>query len=236
MAGISGTFDRAKLERSLKRASKAFGDTSAQAIARWGVGTCRELAKDTQVFGNTAKSKKKQEDAMLADALKVIRVTNAQYKPRRGKANQLRSIEEVMDWIEINRTARHGRTAKLETFEKKECEEKLFLRAMKVRYKLAGIAKGGWIGAGKDIAKRQQGTDRINIGVNWARHAHAHENLGSSTLQKSTFDPFALLKNGARHTVSKHVMRRGAEQNAANWALKKTLTWYRKSLKANLEK
>ena len=70
---IKAEIDQPKLERSLKRFAKQFGDTNAQAVIRWSVQVCRELAMETQVWGKV-KTRKKQEGAMYKDALNVLLV------------------------------------------------------------------------------------------------------------------------------------------------------------------
>lgn len=250
MATLKAEIDRPKLERSLKKLAKDFGDTNAQAVARWGVSTCRDLAKQTQVWGDKSKTEtdavtgkktsrgplQRQQGAIIMDALFVIRVTNDQYPPKKKKADRLTSVEAVMDWIEINRTRRRARTAHLPLSEKKECDERIFAKAMKIRGKLAGIAKGGWIGAGQHIARTQVGTDRISIGKNYLGYAHKHARLGHGRLERGLLKPSAFLTNAARHVPSSHVLSKGAFASASKWGLVKTLTWYRRAMKAKLGK
>jgi len=69
---IKAEFDMQKLESSLKKASKAFGDTTTQAVARWSVQTGRELAAETQAWGKGKAAKDKQGFAIEADARRVI--------------------------------------------------------------------------------------------------------------------------------------------------------------------
>ncbi len=242
---LKGQIDRPKLEASLRKFAKQFGDTNAQAVARWGVSTCRELAKQTQVWGDKAttetdaktgeKSKRgplqKQQGAIIKDALNVIRVTNDSYNPKAKKGNRLTSVEAVNDWIEVNRTRRRARTAKLSTFDKKDCPESIFNQAIKVRSKRAGTAKGGWLGAGMDIAKSQTGTDRINIGKNYLGYAQKHAKFGKAKMDHGLVKPFAELTNTSRHSSSDYVLKRSTFGTASTWGLKKTISWYKKTLK-----
>jgi len=253
---ITAKFDRPKLERSLKRASKAFGDTTAQAVCRWGVFTCRDLAVQTQAWGRTryGKGTKKdspqmpsggkntvdpkmakgvQEGAMFIDALRVILIRDV-VGPKNKKA--LRSAGEVNDWIEVNRTRRRGRTAKLSIDQRKVCTPKVFKDAMRIRFKLAGMAKGAWLGAGQDIAKAQQGADRINIGKGYLSWTQKHSRRGHGTPAKSGWSPSAILKNNAAHSASPHVVSARAKNESISAGLDKTVKWYNKALKAKLDK
>jgi hypothetical protein len=72
---IKAKIDRPQLEKSLKKFAKLFGETSAQAVVRWSVQTCRELAMETQAWGKV-QTKKKQEGAILADAYNVLLVVD----------------------------------------------------------------------------------------------------------------------------------------------------------------
>lgn len=232
---IKGEIDRPKLERSLKKLAKEFGDTNAQAVARWGVSTCRDLAVQTQIHGQSG-TKKRQEQSIEAGARNVISVLAKGERWHKSKDKRLESPSDVIDWIEQHRTAKNGRTRSLPKNEKNECRDVTFQAAMKIQRKLAGIAKGGWIGAGQDIAKRQTGTDRINIGKNFLSYAQKHAKLGHASLAKGLMKPTATINNAARHTTSKHVMRSSAVASASAWGLKKTLTWYRTALRKKLGK
>jgi hypothetical protein len=52
--------DMARLQRSLRSAALRFGESSKQAVIRWGVQTSREMAVETQAWGKSG-TKKKQE-------------------------------------------------------------------------------------------------------------------------------------------------------------------------------
>jgi hypothetical protein len=238
---ITAKFDRPKLEKSLKKYAKQFGDTTAQAVVRWGVQTCRELAFETQVWGRQ-KAKKgsagsssfpwakgKQEGAIIADALKVVLIV-----PRVGKSRKaLQSAADVNAWIELNRTSRRARTAKLPISAKKECSEATFKAAMKIRFKHAGMAKGGWLDAGKKMAEKQTGADKINIGKNfmgWAQRSG--KGFGAISAPKSTWRPSADITNKVGHVATSYVLARDGSQKAINFGLKKTVQFYRRALAA----
>jgi hypothetical protein len=230
---VRADVDIPKLMRSLKAGAKAFGESSQQALVRWSIQTCRELAVETQAWGRS-KTKGKQEGAMFGDALNVIAVRSS--GQRMTKSRALHTAAEVNEWIEINRTRRRGRTAKLSRFEKKDVSEKVFRSAMRERYKRAGMAKGGWIGAGQVIARRQTGQERINIGRNFLGYTHKHSANGSARLSLNPFKPLSFLTNKASHVSSSHVLRPMAYQQSAIKALRPTINWYRKSLRNKLGK
>ena len=225
--------DMQKLARSLKGAAKAFGDSTSQALVRWSVRTCAELAVETQVYGKT-KTRGKQEGAILWDAVNVIMVRPDGERISRGR--MLSSADEINEWIEINRTRRRGRTAKLPRPEKKETHQKIFDAAMRARYKRAGMAKGGWIGAGQQIARRQKGQARINIGKNWLGYAHKHSKFGTARMRLNPFNPVSFLTNSAKHITSRHVLNPAAFRIASIRSLRATTTWYRRSLRSSLGK
>lgn len=230
---IKAEVDVPKLMKSLRGAAKAFGESTQQALVRWSIQTCRELAVETQAWGRS-KTLVKQKGAIIADAYNVLAVRDQ--GQRMTKSRTLHTAAEVNEWIEINRTRRRGRTAKLSRFEKKDVTRKVFKAAMTERYKRAGMAKGGWIGAGKRIAARQTGQERINIGKNFLSYAHKHDGLGAARLSLNPFKPLSFLTNKASHIASRHVLRPQAYRQSAISALRPTIKQYRKMLRNKLGK
>jgi hypothetical protein len=240
--------DRPKLERSLKRFAKDFGETNAQALVRWSVNACRELAFETQVWGRS-KTKGKQEGAILADSYNVLLVVDKltpagrSYRVQnQGKSYSVRAdqvltdAEAINDWIEVNRTRRRGRTAKLPPTERMVCDAATHKKAMRVRYARAGMAKGGWIGAGQDIATAQKGQDRITIGKNYLSYAHKHAKFGSAKRPRGGWSPFAEITNRVAHSSNKNVLTSAAPARAFAWSLKKTVKWYATALRKQNQK
>ena len=223
---IKATIDRPKLEKSLKRFANQFGDTNAQALVRWGIQTARELAFETQAWGRKD-TRNKQIGAIIADAYNVLKIVP---KEPRGRT-AVKDASEANEWIEMNRTRRRGRTAKLPISEKKRCTREVFDAAIKMRSRMAGAAKGGWLGAGQEIARAQTGMDKINIGKNFLGYAQKHAHFGSSMKPRRGFFPKASITNGIRHSGSAHVLASGAGDKAINFGLKKTVTWYRSALR-----
>lgn len=229
----------------MKRFAKDFGETSAQAVVRWSVQTCRELAVETQVWGKS-KTKEKQIAAIISDAYNVILVAETATKTAKGwrctnssgtfytsDRKFLKDPKKVNGWIEINRTRRRARTAKLAPQDRIVCTRNVFNRAIRERSKQAGMAKGGWLGAGQDIASAQTGQSRINIGKNFLGYAQkAGSSFGSARKPQSGFNPAAYVTNKVSHVSSSHVMKRSAYDKALGYGLKKTITWYASALRS----
>lgn len=233
-----------KLEKSLKRYAKEFGETSAQAVIRWSVQVARELAFETQPFG-VRQVRKRQASAMLADAYKVIiaadkltrsgsgwTVTTTQGKHFHATSDRfLGTAVAVNAWIEQHRTGKGKRCRRLATADKRICTAKVLKQALTIRMKKAGIAKGGFIGAGQEIAKAQRGENKIMIGRNFLSYAQKHSDFGSATKPANGFSPQAKLTNRAAHTSSDYVIKPSAMTKAIQFGLSKTIKWYRATLR-----
>ena len=259
---IKASIDRPKLERSLKENAKRFGETGAQAVVRWSVQTARDLVFETQVWGRTAAQSEKLDGkgagpqakgqrAILRDAYNVLFVAKTIKtqtfkkgsgflvvmekggKPFTITLNRLLSTEqEVNWWIDMHRTRRRSRTAKIPATERKFVSKTVFRKALKKRLENVGIAKGGWIGAGQDIAKAQVGLERIEIGRTYFGYAHKHAHFGSAKKPSNGWKPAADITNKASHVATDHVLKRTAIDKAINFALKKTLSWYKHTIRA----
>lgn len=247
---ITAEFDMAKLRRSISKAAKKFGETNRDAIARWGVQTCRELATTTQAFGK-AGTKKKQQDAIEAGAKAVVwpvKITGAARGSTRFEyqgtvhywpnSRVLRDPAAVNDWIEKHRTAKNKRTPKqaLPFHELAICDERVFRAAMKIRFARAGEAKGAWLGAGMEIAKRQRGTQRINIGKNFLGYAQRHSGKGTASVSGNPFKTFGTLTNNAAHSASSYVLSESNKSKAIAFGARKTIQWYKKAARDSLNK
>jgi hypothetical protein len=240
---IKAELDRNKLERSMKQFSAAFGHTTAQAVCRWAVRTCAELAFETQAWGKS-QTKKTQTNAILRDASNVV--FSASRIKRKG-ANSLifmphggvfsvpndrvlNSADEINEWIELNRTRRRSRTAKLPNDLKKVCTLTNFKKAMAVRNARAGMAKGAWIGAGNDIAKAQSGEAKETIGVGFLKYTQKHQHLGSSKRPKEGWRPAAGITSKVAY--SGQVISSAGMKKAVNFGLSKALKQYKFAMKA----
>lgn len=240
---ISARIDRQQLERSLRRAARGFGESSAQAVTRWGVQVGRELAFSTQAYGKRKggkpkssykpgeKIEDKQINSLMAGAMNVLLIV-----PRVGATNRrgLHSSGAVNNWIESNR-GRRGRTGKLPLDQRRVCTQAVFDAAFKQRIALAGIAKGGFLGAAMDIAKHQRGQDRISIGKNYLGYAQKHSGRGSAVPARNGFSPVAKLVNSSAHSASSWVLSKAKSSAAISKALGNTIKWYKKAAKKALD-
>lgn len=247
---ITAEIDMGKLRRSLTKAAKNFGESNRQAVARWGVQTCRELAVSTQVFGK-AGAKKKQIAAIEAGIHGAIAtVTEREFqKLRAGKRRAkirnrwvevaqeriLSTPEQCHRWIGAHRDDK-GHAEKLDQFHIGVSSKSIMRQVVRERRERAGIAKGGWLGAGMMIAKRQSGTERITIGKNFLGYAQKHSKRGSAKPGGDGFKPFATLSNRARHTGSSYVLSQSERRKAIAFGARKTISWYRRAAKKALEK
>lgn len=234
---IDVKFDRPKLEKSLQNAAKNFGESSKQAVTRWGVQVCREMAVETQAWGKSG-TKKKQEAAILSGARAVFHILDGEKNRRRLKKrkNELSTPEEINAWIDENRSDEDGRTRRLPPEERKEVTLPNLIKALRVRNAAAGMAKGGWLGAGMEIARAQTGQGRINIGKNFLGYAQKHSRKGNAQKPISPFRPVATLNNTMRHSGKSNVISNGATAKAIGFGLRKTIQWYRKAAKQSLDK
>lgn len=220
---VNATINQRKLEKSIRRYAKQFGESSAQAVTRWSVQTCRELAKYTQPFGkNTAQRKPIWKDALNC----VIPLKGRQ--PRGLFA--LKTPQEIIDWIDVNRIRRGRRVPKLPVNQRKKCSMDNLKRAIEIKSKQLGMAKGGWIGAGQQIARNQIGTNRINIRSNFISYAHKFANLGTATPPTNGFKPVATTTNKARHGSTNYVLRMSQIKRAIADGRKNTLKFYKNVL------
>jgi len=218
--------DTAKLEASLKKYSKMFGENSAQAVTRWGVQSGRELAFHTQAYGKVG-TKKKQITAITADAKKVVNIL-----PRASKKLDLQSADECVDWINENRKNKHRRVRRLKSG-RKSVSLTNFRKAIKIKSVSVGKAKGSWLGAAMQIAGKQKGTSRINIGKNYLGYAQKWASLGKAVAAQNGFSPSAKVTSTVDYVADQYVLKKTAISQSVNLALKNTVKWYKKALKTS---
>lgn len=241
--------DERQLRRALEKAGKRFGDTTEQAVLRWGVQTCRELAKDTQVHGKTSKAKKKQQDAIMGSMLAMVaplKAMKVRGKTVRGIWNGkpvsfpvsrlLKDASEINQFIESKRNQK-GRTPKSIPIEEKRCcSLAQFNKARRIRYQAAGAAKGPWLGVGQKLARLQRGAGQIKIGKNFLGYAQKHAKYGDARPPRGMLNPTAFLVNKVSHVGNPYVLKKGAIFNAIRWGAINTLKWYRAAARAALKK
>ena len=245
-------YDQKKLEASLKKASARFGDSTNQAVVRWGVQTARQLAVVTQAFGQTG-TKKKQVNAIWSSWAKCMDIVTPRTFDlmKSGKMKRREVSPGVWEQIKINlviddpaaidahvQTQRDKR-GRIQTGIRRSkiiTTKKAMRAAIKKRLANAGMAKGAWLGAGKEMASKQKGIERINIGKNFFSYAQKHAGLGSSRMRGSLFNSAGILDNSAKHVADGNVLSDRNIYTSLEDALKKTAKWYNKAAKTALDK
>jgi len=234
-----------KMEASLKRAAKGFGESNAQAVIRWGVSTCRELAVQTQAYGRSSKEQRAAIEAgmnMVVVPLTSMKRTKATVKgiwmgklASFPKTRLLKDEVEVNQFIERHRGLR-GRTRKLPIAQRGVCSMPIFKRARTLRNKRAGAAKGPWLGAGEAIGRYQKGSGKVTLSKSSMRFAWKHARRGTARAPRAAMTTQALLINRSKHVGDTYVLKDGAIREAIAWGGRKTATWYRKAAKQSLDK
>jgi hypothetical protein len=175
---------------SLDRFAHRVGETTEQATVRYGVAAARSLAEATEPKRSTAGSRKKKAAATMRRVVEPMGARDfnklaKQKKPRVKLGGQwvplrnrglIHSVRDLWSIIEIHRV--NGKTKKLPPTERYICKQADFNKVVRSRTKLWGAAKGAWIGAGQDVARRQSGMNRISIGKNFLSWAQKHASKG----------------------------------------------------------
>lgn len=243
-------FNEAEMIRKLKKLAKVYGDNQEQAVKRWGVQTCRDLAKYTQIFGSKPKQHKQ---ALFKEALKVMYAHEGSAKNSKGgksisftmngkkrtasNSDYFRSVDEVLKWIEQNRTGKHKSTVKLPPSRKKVCSLALLKRSINQKYKRSsGLAKDGWLDAGEQISKRQRGNRPERIGASVMKFSRKPAKMGKAIEDSRMMKSFGILVNKAKYSSSKHVLSVANKKLAVKDGMDKTLNWYKKSINAENKK
>ena len=251
---ISGSIDIRDLGRQIKAMSKDFGDSNESAVARWGVAACRILVKGTQVWGDDKQAKAKQEDAIKKDANRAIySVSKAAYVNgvASGKLSGLvvngelvtftrervlRTAQEVNSFIDRKKTGKNKRVYQVKRTERGITASSTMSKALRIRFKNAGKAKGGWVGAGKAIGAKQRKGSRITIGKNVAGYAHKFQTGGTATLKRDVWNPIGKLINNVAYVSTDYVLKKSDAANAINQGGRMTIKWYESAIAAKLKR
>jgi len=218
----------ATLEKNLSKARKGFGESSEQAIYRWGVQVARELAGVTQAYGKNKSKQQQQEKAIYYDALNVLRIVRT--RPA------ITDPKQCYEWIERHRTRKGRRTAILPDPMKKTVTLDVMNQAIAVKMQRVGMAKGAWLGSGLQLTNKQSGMQKVNIGKNFLAYAQKWARLGNSIVKRSIFKPSAVLTNTATHSGSDYVLPQARKKTVVKRGLINTLKWYDKATTAKLAK
>lgn len=213
----------------LRRLAKEFGDTNEQAIARLAVSCARNLAFETEPWGKKG-TKAIQEASILQGIKKIVRiVTPAKMEQlkRTRRAHLIQSGQELNQHIESLR-AEGGLVPSIPHANLVRVTEATVKKCFTIRRKLAGMAKGGWLGAGIKAAQMQTGGDRIAIGKNYLGYTQKHAHFGSVFFRGGTMSTrYAILKNAVAHTGKRSVLPADKENRAKDQAVYNLERWYR---------
>ena len=251
---IRADIDTKTIARQLKDIAGQFGDTNEAAIARWGVSVCRDLTMRTQAWGDDTKAKQKQADAIRKDANRAVySVTKAAYVNgvQSGKLSGLvvngelvkftpdrilKTPQEVVDFINLNRTNRKNRVPTMKRDMKAIASAPNVNKAIAIKLRNAGKAKGGWIGAGKAIGAKQRKGSRITIGKGVAGYAHKFSSGGTAQLIRSVWNPIGKLINKVPYVATDYVLKKSDAQEAINQGGRMALKEYEKMMERKLKR
>ena len=251
---LTADVDPLGIARQMRALAKDFGESNESAIARWGVSTCRNLVQETQAWGNDTQAKKKQEDAIRKDVNRAVySVTQKTYVNgvASGKLSGLvingslvtftpdrilKNKQEVLDFVNLNRTNRKNRVPTMKRNMKAIADAKSVNEAIAMKTKRAGIAKGGWIGAGKTIGARQRKGSRITIGKDVAGYAHKFQTGGTATLQRDVWNPIGKIINNVSYVSTDYVLKKSDAADAINTGGRMTIKWYESAMAAKLKR
>ena len=244
MISVSAKLDSGKL----KEFRRKFGESSNQALVRLGVDAAKLAAVLTQPEG---KGKKKIIRGINAGATRNIaplpaKAFNYFTKKKRiafpfegswvtlREHQVLRSSGEIYDFVEKHRDSK-GRVKSLPRGRRAICKKGDMKKAMTARRKLAGVAKGSWLGAGKSLAKKSKGPDPARVGKNYMAWAQKHAKLGESKFIKRILGKSEVhLISNAPSTKDKGLFSRRAAKEAIEKASRITLNYYRREVKRRL--
>jgi len=251
---ISGKIDTRELDRQMRSLAADFGDTNETAIARWGVATCRSLVKGTQAWGDDTDAKKNQEASIKKDANRAVySVSKAAYVNgvASGKLSGLvingslvtftpdrilKTPQEINAFIERKRTGKNNRVPTMKRNDKAITSVPAMNKALRIRFKKSGEAKGGWIGAGISIGAKQRKGSRITIGKNVAGYAHKFKGGGTSRLTRSQWNPIGKIINNIPYVSTNYVLKKSDAIDAINNGGKMTVKWYESAIRAKLKR
>ena len=255
--------DEAKLSRDIEKASKRFGHTTRQAVAALAVQLGRENAVSTQAYGGQSNKvrpkpenppKKAQMLAIQADMRNVVIPLVGIKKTRKtvvgmavdGKLRSkgkiismpvsrfLSTPQDVIDWVEVRRTRRRGRTPKgTHISELACCSARTFKAALVIKNKKAGMAKGAWLGAADAAAAFAPGVKAT--GKNLLSYAKKHSHFGTAKKSGNDFNPTITLTNRLRYSSDKNVLSVSEIRKNYYWAAKKVLNEYKMAVRKALK-
>jgi hypothetical protein len=234
--------------------AKDFGESNEAAVCRWGVATCRALVKGTQAWGDDKNAKAKQEEAIKKDANRAIySVSKAAYVNgvSSGKLSGLvingelvtftpdrilKTPEEINAFIDRKKTGKNKRVYQVKRTERGITAASTMSKALRIRFKNAGKAKGAWVGAGQSIGAKQRKGSRITIGKNFAGYAHKFKSGGTAQLTRSEWNPVGKITNKIPYVATDYVLKKSDAIDAINEGGRMTVKWYESAMAARLKR
>lgn len=237
-------------ERKFQKFQKDFGETTRQALIRVGVQAAKEAAVGTWPFGKNKKAIVKNIESGARKNIVGIPARGFNEIAKRhspafpfGKGQWvkldpfqiLRSADEVNKFIEKSRMP-NGRVRKFNKVDKAICKESDMRRTLTNRKKLAGVAKGSWLGAGKMLSRRSRGPEPARVGKNFIGWAQRHADKGKAKMRTVGVgkDEVRLISNAPATKVDE-IFSDGHGRKAIGIAFRKTLSWYRRAAKRRFQ-
>jgi hypothetical protein len=220
--------DTRQLEKTARKAAKAFGENSHDATARLGLQAARGLSGSTEAFGKSwKKTQAVQRGAIVADLGKVFRQVPA------GKG----VIDDVGEAEKLYEKRRVGYDARPKVWKTKtSITPGAFTGLMMLKFRRAGMAKSAWIGSARHLERKQGKGFQIRFGKAYTPYLKRWESMGSGTKPKRVFSTSLILRNSVAHVAKKRVLKPGRIKTELEWAQRKTIKWYEKALEAKLKK
>jgi len=233
---IDAKIDTVKLGRSVKYWSKDFGETNEVALAKLSAEVCRALAAKSQPYGTGKAAREKIVKAIAKDVRKSVRTVPNDYfndllarRKRsvkwRGRFVQIPTDRLIMYPARLNRHVESLRRTKNGKVDARQISAATLLVApedvvrevVAERSKKAGIAKGAWILAGRELtemARRGPATaaamKRQGIGrgyMRWAQNAAKKSGTrGFASMIKNLWNPQMKLINKAVHSSKPRIL------------------------------
>ena len=148
----------------------------------------------------------------------------------------LKTPQEVNNFIDRKKTGKNKRVYQVKRTERGITASSTMSKALRVRFRNAGTAKGGWIGAGKAIGAKQRKGSRITIGKDVAGYAHKFQSGGTATLKRDVWNPIGKIINNVSYVSTDYVLKKSDAADAINTGGRMTLKWYEHAMAAKLKR
>jgi hypothetical protein len=221
-----------KMRQKLNKLSKEFGDTHEQAVARLAVSGARNLAFETESWGKVG-AKKTQEEAIMRGITNVVEIVTVEKMKWMQKQSKMLVITDPLA-LSKHVDSLRGKNGMTQPMSEGRAitTQAVVKGCFTIRRQLAGMAKGGWLGAGMEASKMQTGGDRITIGKNILGYAQKFSHFGRAIMRGGTLrSKFIALQNTVKHSGKKRVLSMGNIARAKDQAVVSTVKWYRTAIR-----